>query len=150
MKDKFFKFFEIGKLDKGLFRIWLILLIPYFIFGYLYIKDSNTFYKNFDYDEERVTVANNYYCKLLRVKKYIDATNDEYIIRYGISSYSWVLNNNTHSTLEECLLETNIKKIKETKERIFIYLIFIILPIILAFIFLIIKKTFLWVYRGFK
>ena len=32
MKDKFFKFFEIGKLDKGLFRIWIVLL-PIFLFA---------------------------------------------------------------------------------------------------------------------
>ena len=70
-KDKFFKFFEIGKLDKGLFRIWIILLIPYFIFGYLEIKDQNTYYKNFDYNEESVTVSNNEYCKGIQMKKYI-------------------------------------------------------------------------------
>ncbi len=143
-KDKFFKFFEIGKLDKGLFRIWIILLIPYFIFGYLEIKDGYKRYKNFDYNEESVTVSNNEYCKGIQMKKYINS--DELVTMYGPTN-NWNL---LHSTLGDCLASTKKAKIKEDNERRFVFLLFILAPIILAFILLIIKKTILWIYRGFK
>ena len=144
-KDKFFKFFEIGKLDKGLFRIWIILLIPYFIFGYLEIKDQNTYYKNFDYNEESVTVSNNDYCQRIEWKNFNDEPAES-VTMYGPT----VIWDALHPTLGDCLASTKKAKIKEDNERRFVFLLFILAPIILAFILLIIKKTILWIYRGFK
>ena len=61
-KDKFFKFFEIGKLDKGLFRIWIILAIVCWAVMYYDIFNSSS-YK--DYKK-----ADNYICVKMETGSY--------------------------------------------------------------------------------
>ena len=152
MKDKFFKFFEIGKLDKGLFRLWIILSIVYFIIGFMYIKDTNydiknySFYKNFNYKNQE-THGN--YCqkdtyRLCGTCKWID--------EYGLprTSHKFFSTNKYYDSIEECINETQLKLISARKGFITVSLLYILLPFFLALVFLILKKIFLWIYRGFK
>ena len=50
MKDKFFKYFEIGKPDKGLFRIWIVISIIWIIGSlyWLWTKDNFIFHEAYE------------------------------------------------------------------------------------------------------
>ena len=48
--EKFFKFFEVGKIDKGLFRIWIVISIIWIIGGlyWLWTKDNFLFHEAYE------------------------------------------------------------------------------------------------------
>ena len=144
MKKNLKNYFEIGRLDRGLFRIWLILLIPYLIFGYLIIKDEYKSYKDFNYSNESKLSSKSYYCKPIYLT-YKSDKEDIRVKRYGTTMYS-----SSHNTLEDCLLYFKNKKNDEDNERKILYSLFILLPFVVVLAFLVIKKIILWIYRGFK
>mgnify|MGYP006090082285 CR=1 FL=1 len=143
MKKNLKNYFEIGRLDRGLFRIWLILLIPYLIFGYLIIKDEYKSYKDFNYSNESKLSSKSYYCKpnYLTYKSIDPDKEDSRIKRYG---------SGFHYTLKDCLLHFKNKKNDADNERKIVYSIIILLPFVVVLAFLVIKKIILWIYRGFK
>ena len=147
MKKNLKNYFEIGRLDRGLFRIWLILLIPYLIFGYLIIKDEYKSYKDFNYSNESKLSSKSYYCKPIYLTyKNLDSDKEDIRVkRYGATMYS-----SSHNTLEDCLLYFKNKKNDEDNERKILYSLFILLPFVVVVAFLVIKKIILWIYRGFK
>ena len=130
MKDKFFKFFEIGKLDKGLFRIWIILAIVYWAVMYYDIFNSSSYkdYKKADY----------YICVQ-------DTDNHWYPATFESGASSPIIFSRFR------LKKTCDAYIDDWKYNFyFLFSGVTFLPFSLIIIWLFGKKITLWVYRGFK
>ena len=131
MKDKFFKFFEIGKLDKGLFRIWIVLAIV--LIAYVFVVDTFDWrYKN--YQKEKY--ENNACLPIPGGRWMITSIRGDIGFFYPEG----------FDTLNEC------KKVAHRKRNgFYLSLILTILsPFSLILIWLFGKKITLWIRRGFK
>ena len=128
-KDKFFKFFEIGKLDKGLFRIWIVLAIVWI--AYLFVVDVFD-WRYRDYQKEK---SENYYClSKTDGRWYIDDSSLGFFYSEGFA------------TVNKCE-----KVINRNRNGFYQALILTILsPFSLILIWLFGKKITLWISRGFK
>ena len=163
-KDKFFKFFEIAKLDKGLFRIWIILSVLWFII-FPFILDDHEFR---EYQESKKYINKpNVYCEELEEKQIIWRKNEitgfselDGIRKTGRNVYGYGTTSILLSpdgghlgrfrSLAEC---TNFYK--EEKSKAFVNLIplfifYFLTPFLVALIYLFSKKVFLWIRQGFK
>tara|TARA_Y100000294_G_C8388638_1_gene269822 strand:- start:169 stop:660 length:492 start_codon:yes stop_codon:yes gene_type:complete len=163
MKDKFFKFFEIGKLDKGLFRIWIILSAAWLIFF------SIVFLNSWEFGEYKEAIKQNNYkvnCESFYKKVPVWKKNET----TGISEVKGFLTTNTivygNKKEQESILGAfslsyfesyalcvhHYKKIKsEALLNLIPGIIFYILtPFLVALIYLFSKKGFLWIRQGFK
>ena len=79
MKNLLFKFFEIGKLEKGLLRVWIVLCLIYYPFyGYSLITDrfissDYSFYKLVKKEEKNnFDILCEYHSR--KILKYIDGS----------------------------------------------------------------------------
>ena len=135
---KIVKFLEINKLDKGLFRIWIILSI-FWISFVLYAIHHDELYS--EYLEES---SKSYFCASTLVLKTGD--KKEYFPVSGggdgLKSHQWLKFDN----LKDCISWTNKNR---NQFLIAVSLIFLI-PIGAIFMWFLLKKTFLWLYRGFR
>ena len=130
MNENLRKFLEIGKLEKGLFRVWIVLTILWVSFLSFAIFDEGLYSK---YKEEK---TKSYIC-IERSDGRFNAISSGKILE----TYFFKFDN-----LEHC--ESFIKsKRNDLFYAMSITLFTPILTIILWFFF---KKTFLWLYRGFK
>tara|TARA_Y100000768_G_C23595754_1_gene503665 strand:+ start:72 stop:536 length:465 start_codon:yes stop_codon:yes gene_type:complete len=151
----FIKFFEIGKIDKGLFRIWIVLTIIYSVFAAISFYESTEYnnysrIKNFNSD-----TAKTLYCK--KQSRHMGFSGFVKTEWYGLSE--WMSNFSSNSnpmdigiskTFEKCFVTYSDLKIKFYNNYITLILYLILIPFIIAFAYLLVKKTFLWIYRGFK
>ena len=136
MKDKFFKFFEIGKLDKGLFRIWVVLAIVWIAF--MYFEVSQYHYKG--YQKEKLGAYSCFFLEddsrfyMTSSTKGAAGTNRQWFYREGFD------------TMKAC------KKVAyRDRNDFYLGIVFTILaPFFLILIWLFGKKMTLWIYRGFK
>jgi|ETNmetMinimDraft_2_1059921.scaffolds.fasta_scaffold168544_1 hypothetical protein len=169
MKDKFFKFFEIGKLDKGLFRIWILLTILFYIFfsiqlftnssGYAYQKRKSidmscapsSLFKNLSYKglaaDTKIYVRDDRFLIVeilndgLRVMDRKEFEFLGYTTKFLIFAPYGIFHN-----IDDCK-----KYINAPIKRFYSELALIIfLPFSVVFIWLFSKKIFLWIYKGFK
>ena len=136
MKDKFFKFFEIGKLDKGLFRIWIVLAIVWISYLLVFLVFDHL---HKEYQKEK---SENLYCLaspdgLWHIDR--PPGSDGYSFRDSFYK-------NGLATVNECE-----KVIHRDRNRFYQGLILTILsPFSLIIIWLFGKKITLWIRRGFK
>ena len=155
MKNKLFKFFEIGKLEKGLFRIWIVLCIIYYpFFGYAFITEySHNFeqYKMIKKDEKNnFNILCEYYTEeiLLYVDgKFQSKTQKVYGFKKG---YTGINLEKKFSSKSKCDGYQLIKKKQIFSELSLISFVYLISPLLLMFSYLFSKKLILWLYRGFK
>ena len=132
-KNQFIDFLEINKLDKGLFRIWIILSI-FWISFVLYAIHHDDLYS--EYLEES---SKSYFCaSTLDKKQYFPVGGD----KGKLKPHQWLKFDN----LKDCISWTNKNR---NQFLIAVSLIFLI-PIGAIFMWFLLKKTFLWLYRGFK
>ena len=157
MKKKLFKFFEIGKLEKGLFRIFIVLCVIYYPFyGYVLIKDeylSRDFqtYKMIKKDEKNnFDVLCEYHSR--KTLKVIDGTLSAVMENvYGFKrEYTGINLDKTFKSKKKCIGYNLVKRNQIFSELSFFWTIYILSPLILMFTFLFLKKLVLWLYRGFK
>ena len=157
MKNKLFKFFEVGKLEKGLFRIWIVLCLIYYPFyGYSLITDrfissDYSFYKLVKKEEKNnFDVLCEYHSKktfkafegtLFAVTENVYGYNKQYI---GIDLEK------TFKSKKKCIGYNLVKKKQAFANFATHWIIFIFSPLIIALSFLFSKKLVLWLYRGFK
>ena len=147
----FIKFFEIGKIDKGLFRIWIVLTFIYSIFAIAVFYDSEPYrdyskIKNFNLETAKTT-----YCK--KQNYYRGLTGYVKIEWYGLSesiTFTDPMHIGYSRTFKECFIGYTDLKDKFYKNYISFIFILVSIPFIVALVYLIIKKIFIWVYRGFK
>ena len=138
MKDKFFKFFEIGKLDKGLFRIWIVLAIV--LIAYVFVVDTFD-WRYRKYQKEK---SENLFCLSLA------STGLYHIVQASdYDSYSTrasIYKEDGFTTIRECEEVAN-----RDRNNFYLALILTILsPLSLIIIWLFGKKITLWIRRGFK
>jgi len=123
--------FEIGKLDRGLFRIWIVAAIVWIAFVFV-VDTFDWRYK--DYQEEK---SFNFTCK--------ESSFSDFYFLVSESNNSW-FRTSRFTTLKECQKVAN-----RDKNNFYLSLVFAILsPLSLIIIWLYSKKIFLWIYRGFK
>tara|TARA_B100001057_G_C22457206_1_gene797376 strand:- start:44 stop:562 length:519 start_codon:yes stop_codon:yes gene_type:complete len=171
MKKKLFKFFEIGKIDRGLFRIWIVLSIIFIIYIILdTLSSKNNEISNYSSAMETVRKPS-VYCKpqfkhdlittttvinnneILLPKYWKRSENNEVI--YGHENiYEKTFgvlfeNPKTFSSQSDC--KNYYKKIKdEAFNKMFVLLLSVIsIPFYILIIYLFLKKIFLWIKRGF-
>ena len=136
-KDKFFKFFEIGKLDKGLFRIWIVLAIVWI--AYVFVVDTFD-WRYREYQEEKFE---NLSCLPL-------ASTGRYHIVQPPDSDSFSLRASFYkdgfATARECKKVAN----RDRNDFYLALILTILSPFSLIIIWLFGKKITLWIRRGFK
>ena len=158
-KDKFFKFFEIGKLDKGLFRIWIILSAAWLIFT------SIAFLNNWEY--KKIVELSDYKINCEAVYKKVPSWKKNEItgilehdgfLTTSTIIYANKFNHDLHGTFgglwfksrSECV--NHYKKIKSGKLADMMpgIIFYFMTPFLVALIYLFSKKGFLWIRQGFK
>jgi len=135
--NNFVKFFEIGKLEKGLFRIWIVLAIAWI--AYVFVVDTFD-WRYREYQEEK---SENLFCLSLadtgRYHIFQSPGSDNYSFRASFYKDGF-------ATERECEEIAN-----RERNNFYLALILTILsPFSLIIIWLFGKKITLWVYRGFK
>jgi hypothetical protein len=174
MKKIFLHFFEIGKLDKGLFRIWIVLTILFCIIAYVdflgspQVKKYNKIKSMKCISTEAYLEGLNEFARDIIKKKnnfpdhssyiIVEMKNDKisYLNKYKLRSRNiWSLypkyeKYSYFNKLSNC--ERPIDKIKfeyNSERRDFIAAL-ILFPFVILILWLFSKKIFLWIVRGFK
>ena len=165
MKNNFSNFFEIGKLDKGLFRVWVILSIIWLIvMGVVYLNsyEIRAFSK-----AKKITSNYDIYCEAIeqtktRWKKNVKTNLLESTgfyktgkIIYGYKAQVGSLGTlvgfgGTFWSYSECVASYEKEKSEAFLNMIPLIIFYFIAPFILALFYLLSKKMTLWIYRGFK
>ena len=156
MKKKLIKFFEIGRLEKGLFRIWILLCIIYYPFSMYSL--INEYPSSIDYRVYQVTKKDekknfSFLCQYFTKNemKYFQGEwfgSSEKV--YGIKKSYLFSTDITFNSKEECISYRLKSKRHALYNMIAYWSFFFFLPLILAITFLFSKKLILWLYRGFK
>ena len=158
-KDTFFKFFEIGKLEKGLFRIWIILSAAWLIFFAI------VFFNSWEFRQYKRAVQQSDYkvqCESFYKKDPVFKNNEVTgLLEFkGMSTTSTKVYGNkkdqggflglNFSSYKLCV--NHYKKLRSEKLANLIPLIIFcfLTPILVALIYLFSKKCFLWIRQGFK
>ena len=163
MKKKLIKFFEIGKLERGLFRIWIILSIVWVGYAYLYSSEWNHEIKTFN-QSVQTTLNLDVYCKPQYFQKPIYGELDGTKIQIGwkktdaiiyghvdlYRTYVRFIETKTFMSYEECREHYRQAKNAAFKEAFPIFVYTFLIPFIVAIFYLFLKKLFLWTIRGFK
>lgn len=166
MRQELIKFLEIGKLEKGLFRIWLVLSLIFYLLYYS-MMFTEDIYKDF-----REISKKNYFCfKNSELFKIDDIPPDYYVIGELVSltkklEFPRPVKKSTYSKfLHSPALGYDIFKpydkfkdekscnnfINEPKNNFLtVFFLVTIFPFFLIFVWFLFKKTYLWIYRGFK
>ena len=163
MKKKLIKFFEIGKLERGLFRVWIVLSIIWFISSYIFYSSKyeieNHKFWSFASSEPKI------FCKpqFKHVKKPFEFN--------GMTLFTWEKSQGTvwahmdkynqgkilnldlqkvFNSRDDCIEYYLKKKLSAYKYAAPTYLTIFLTPFLISILYLFSKKTFLWVRRGFK
>ena len=130
MKENLYEFLEIGKLDKGLFRVWIVLTILWVSFLSFAIFDEGLYSK---YKEEK---AKSYVCIKDKDNKYRAISSGKILDSYFLK----------FDNLKNC------QSFSKSKRNDLIYAtgLTLLTPIIIIILWFFFKKTFLWLYRGFR
>lgn len=131
MKQKLIKYFEINKLDRGLFRIWLVLAIVWFLLMIILFIQEGVFER---YQNES---AKGWKCRLSVKTFQYEAYDKKGAVPFFGDNFD---------TLKKC----NSFIHRARNDLIGIILFIITSPLFVLLSWLIIKKIFLWIYRGFK
>ena len=162
-KNNFIKFLEIGRVDKGLFRIWIVFAVIFYSFCYYQLFTSTEF-RNYKIAKNVGSCATSTLFSALDLPKetfvlvkVTDAGDGIRIVEtneYGkINFYTYGKTANVIvSGIDVFKNEKGCKSfingpIKEFYVILFILTIFPISLILLWFVF---KKIIVWVFRGFK
>lgn len=136
---KIVKFLEINKLDRGLFRIWIILSIFWIIF-ILYALHEDEIYTKFRQESSMAYVCG----KTIGKEEYFPSP-----FSTDIDSRDLIIRSHKYKKFDN--LEDCKKWTKYYRDHFFIVIAFLIfVPLGVVFIWFLLKKTFLWLYRGFK
>ena len=166
VKQELINFLEIGKIEKGLFRIWVVISIIFYLFFYS-IMFQEDIYKDF-----RDISKKNYFClKNSELFKIEDIPPDYYVIGELVglttkiefprpvkkSSYSTFLSSpalgyDIFKDYDKFKDEKSCKSFINQPKNDFLIAFFLItfFPLSLIFVWFLFKKTYLWIYRGFK
>ena len=134
-KNDFFEFLEIKKLDRGLFRVWILLSILWicFIAVAIYADDMIKQAK----DEKELS--------LICIKK--STIGLDVFTLYSLKNKSYYSPNIFRFySLKDCKKFTN----RDSRLLHFTVLIAFFGPLLVLFLWFFLKKTYLWLYRGFK
>ena len=165
MKKKFIKFFEIGKLERGLFRIWIIISVIWVISAYIFYSSQyeikNQKFWDYAYSKPQIYFKPQF----KHFRKAIKSKDNKFRIlvweatKRTIWAHRDIYNDFGPQTLDlqkefnsrdECIDYYLIKKNIAFKQAIPTYLIIFLLPFLAFVFYLFSKKIFLWVGRGFK
>jgi hypothetical protein len=141
---KIFKFLEINRFDRGLFRIWIILSIFWVIF-ILYALHQDKIYIKFRQESSMAYICG----KSLGKEEYFPSPFSNFLENKDIDDRDLIIRSHKYykfDNLEDCKKWT-----KYYRSQFFIiiaYLFFV--PLAVVFFWFLLKKTYLWLYRGFK
>ena len=166
MYRELIKFLEIGKLEKGLFRVWVVLALIFYIFFYSVIFNEDI-YKNF-----REASKRNYFCTTnvefqienIPLENFVIGEFFEFSktlkgIRPAKKSSYWGILGFSNTRGLNILKDYDEFKDKKTCEEFLneprndffrALLIITFFPILVIFFWFFFKKILLWIYRGFK
>ena len=165
MKKKFIKFFEIGKLERGLLRVWIVLSVVWVVSTYIFYSSQYEVenHKYLSYASSKPDI----YCKpqYKKIRVPFETNGSTFWILKSTDKVVWghqdIFNEgrkgllrydvkNLFDSRDKCISFYKAKKNSAYKEAFSYYLIIFLTPFLIPIFYLFSKKVFFWVRRGFK
>ncbi len=163
-KNSFKNFLEIGRLDRGLFRIWILCAVIYYFFFYFNLFTSTEFHN--------YKIASNIgHCTTSTLFSKMELPKETFVISKVTDAGDGIrivemkeygsIDHYTYGKIANGVIVVGIDVFKDEtacksfingpiKEFYFIFVIMTLIPIIIILIWFLFKKTFIWIYKGFK